>query len=205
MLDDLSPMQLDERPFTFGEPGWVYEIKFDGYRLLAEFGNGDCVLQTKNGTNATRWFPEIARSLGRVEGGPYVVDGEVCVLDEMGRSDFIRLQNRARKRRWYDGADSVVYAVFDLLVYHGVDITASPLSVRKEALAMLFKAPRPSIFVVGYFEEDGEVLFNMAVHQLKLEGVVAKHVNSRYLPGSRTAEWVKVKRKSAVPAERFKR
>ncbi|MDM0108820.1 hypothetical protein QTH97_28025 [Variovorax sp. J22R24] len=205
MLDDLAPMLLDERPFTFGEPGWIYEIKLDGYRLLAEFGNGECILKTRNGANATEWFPEIARSLSRFKGGPYVVDGEVCVFDDRGRSDFDRLQDRARRRRWHEGAAPVVYAVFDLLVYHGVDITASPLSARKEALSMMLEAPLPSVLLVAYFGQDGDLLFSKAVHELGLEGIVAKHVNSRYLPGSRTADWVKVKREVPAPAARFKR
>jgi bifunctional non-homologous end joining protein LigD len=108
-LRDMRPMLLDERPFDVEEPGRIYEIKFDGWRLMPEFGDGKCELRTRQGADATKWFPEIAQALARVKGGPYVTDGEGCVLDEMGRSNFDRFQDRARRRRrrWYEGADPV--------------------------------------------------------------------------------------------------
>jgi bifunctional non-homologous end joining protein LigD len=199
-------MLLSERPFAFGEPGWVYEIKFDGYRLLAEFGEGvQTELRTRHGADATKWFPEVVKSLSSIKGGPFITDGEACVLDDLGRSDYGKLQDRARRRRWFPGSAPVTYAVFDLLVDQGRDITAEPLFERKERLAQLLKRPLPNVLMVGHFDEDGEQLFRDAVHQLKLEGLIAKHANSRYLPGVRSAEWVKVKRKGAVPAERFRR
>ncbi|MGJ7497181.1 hypothetical protein ACSFA8_19135 [Variovorax sp. RT4R15] len=198
-------MLFDERPFDFGEPGWIYELKFDGYRLLAEFGSGKVKLRTRNGADATRWFPELGRSLQEIEGGPFVTDGEVCVLDELGRSDFDRLQDRASRRRWYEGADPVTYAAFDLLVDKGQDITAAPLLERKAKLADLLTPPLPNILMVGHFEEGGEDLFKTAVHTLELEGLVAKRMASIYTPGSRTRDWVKVKRKGAIPLQRFQR
>jgi bifunctional non-homologous end joining protein LigD len=113
---DFSPMLLNERPIDLDASGWLFELKFDGYRLMARFGSGACTLKTRNGANATQWFPEIADELAEVPGGPYVTDGEVCVMDDLGRSDFNRLQVRAKRRKWYTGADLVVYCVFDLLV-----------------------------------------------------------------------------------------
>jgi bifunctional non-homologous end joining protein LigD len=105
-LADLKPMLLDERPFDFGEPGWIYELKFDGYRLLAEFGDCKAFLRTRNGADVTRWFPEATKSLMAVDGGPYVVDGEAVVLDDKSRSDFDRLHSEragaagTRARTW---------------------------------------------------------------------------------------------------------
>ena len=81
LLDSLSPMELDERPIDLKQPGWLYEIKFDGWRPMAEFGDGACLLRTRRGADATRWFPEVSKSLAAVPDGPYVIDGEVCVLD----------------------------------------------------------------------------------------------------------------------------
>ena len=204
-LADYPPMLLEERPIDFDEPGWIYELKLDGYRLLAEF-DGEVHLRTRNGADATKWFPEVTQSLAKVKGGRYVVDGEVCVLDEMGRSDFNLLHERARRRRAYAGGPDVVYCVFDLLVNRGVDITQQPLAQRKAALAKLLKRPPPSIMYVNHFEaEHGARLFKEAVIPLQLEGLVAKREDSVYTPGVRSADWVKVKRKGAVPPERFKR
>ncbi|MDN4592022.1 hypothetical protein DBA29_26415 [Xenophilus aerolatus] len=115
-LTDYPPMLLEERPFAFGAAGWLYEIKFDGYRLMAVVDGGRVELRTRGAANASAWFPEVVDGLAGLKGGPSVFDGEICVLDDAGRSDFDRLHARARRRRWYDGADPVVYCIFDVLV-----------------------------------------------------------------------------------------
>ncbi|MDM0036834.1 RNA ligase family protein [Variovorax sp. J22P271] len=204
-LDQFPPMLLAERPLNLAEPGWIYEIKYDGYRLTAMFGDGKCRLRSRNGADATGWFPEVAKSLARIAGGPYVTDGEVCVFDDIGRSDFNRLQDRARRRRWYEGCDLVGYAVFDLLVDHGIDITKYTLLQRKTLLAELLDPTPDNVLVVGHFEEEIPRIFKDAVLGLELEGLVAKRMDSVYVPGVRSSEWVKVKRKGAIPPERFKR
>ena len=209
LLKNYKPMLLEERPFDLDAPGWAYEIKFDGYRLLAEFGQGRCELMTRNRTTATAWFPEITRPLSLATsfpGGPYVVDGEVCVLDEMGRSNFDRLHTRAKRRSWYGGCDPVIFCVFDLLLDKGNDITQLPYLDRKARLQQLFDPAPPGVLVVSQFgEAEGQRLYDGAVLPLELEGLVAKRVDSLYAPGVRTSDWVKVKRPGAVPAERFRR
>lgn len=99
-LATLHPMLLDERFLPWNQEEWVYELKFDGYRVLAEFGRGSAQMKTRNGADCTAWFPEVAKSLARAKGGPHICDGEVCVLDDLGRSNFDLLQDRARRRRW---------------------------------------------------------------------------------------------------------
>jgi bifunctional non-homologous end joining protein LigD len=69
-LADFPPMLLDERPLDFDEPGWIYEIKFDGYRVMAEFDRGTVQVRSRNGADATKWFPEITQALGEREGRP---------------------------------------------------------------------------------------------------------------------------------------
>lgn len=204
---DYYPMLVSERPFDLDQRGWLYEIKFDGYRLMAEVDGGAVTLHTKNGADATKWFPETVKALATLQGGRYVFDGEICALDDLGRSTFEVLQERARRRRWYEGAPPVVYAVFDLLVNAGVDITQQPLSARKSALVKLFENGVPGILPVTGFDGEGQGtwLFKGPVHQLKLEGIVAKRLDSVYRPGVRSPDWVKVKRKGAVPPKRFKR
>ena len=103
-LDEIAPMLLDDRKYSaFDDPDWLFEIKYDGYRMLVEFGDGSVWMKTRQGQDCTAWFPEIANALREYEGSPFIVDGEACVLDEFGRSNFDRLQDRARRRGSYKG------------------------------------------------------------------------------------------------------
>jgi bifunctional non-homologous end joining protein LigD len=203
-LANLKSMLLDERSLALNEPGWLWELKFDGYRLLARFGDGKCELRMRRGADATWWFPEVAQSLTIVPGGPHTTDGEVCVLDGIGCSDFERLHHRARRRCWYPGADQVTYCVFDLLQGGGKSLMALPLLKRK-ARMMKRMASLPFILPMSHADsKHSHELFEMT-QQLELEGRVAKKVDSVYRPGVRSGDWVKVKPKGAVPAERFRR
>jgi bifunctional non-homologous end joining protein LigD len=201
-----APMLLHEgkRAPPFGQPGWIYELKFDGYRMMAGVDGGQVQLATRNGADCTRWFPEVAQGLAQLPGGPHVIDGEVCVLDERGVSNFNRLQHRARRRCFYPECDAVVFCAFDLLAIDGHSIIGLPLVTRKQRLADLLSPAPPSVLYVGHFEaEHGRVLFDQAVHQLGLEGLVAKRAVSCYRPGERSPDWVKVKRKGAVAEHLF--
>lgn len=192
-------MLLADRPHELGAPGWIYELKFDGYRLMALVDQGKATLISKSGADATAWFPEVASGLAAIPGGPHLLDGEAVVLDELGRSSFERLHARARRRRWYPGADPVVFATFDLLVDGGQEVTALPVLERKARLARLLDPAPASALLVGHFDADhGPSLFANAVIQLGLEGLVAKRLESPYRPGTRSPDWVKVKRQGAV-------
>lgn len=190
----------------FAQPDWIYELKFDGYRMIAGVQDGQVQLATRKGADASRWFPEVVQGLSGLLGGPHILDGEVCVLDETGRSDFNRLQNRASRRCFYPECDPVVYCAFDLLAVDGRSIIGLPVETRKGMLKMLLTPIPPSVIYVGHFgAELGRTLFQQAVQQLQLEGLVAKRLGSPYRPGERSPDWVKVKRKGAAPLERFKR
>ncbi|MGO4302153.1 ATP-dependent DNA ligase [Cupriavidus sp. RAF12] len=194
-------MLLVERKAIPRDEDWLYEIKFDGYRVLASTGSS-ARLRSRGGADATRWFPEVVAAMADMASGS-ILDGEVCVLDEFGRSDFNRLHARARRKGWYEGADLVVYCVFDVLVAKGKDIRSSPLEIRKATLAKLLRAHSNQVLhVTGV--EDGEWLYRSAL-DLELEGVVGKRLGSPYLAGVRSPDWIKVKRPGAVPPERFKR
>jgi len=184
-----------QRAPPFGEPGWIYELKFDGYRLMASVWDGQVQLATRQGTRATTWFPEIVKGLAALRGGPHILDGEVCVLDDLRRSDFSRLQVRWRHRRWYEGCDAVTFCAFDLLARGGRSLIGLPIEERKQQLLVLLSPAPPSVLHVGHFGADeGRLLFERAVNELKLEGLVAKRLGSTYKPGERTSDWVKVKR-----------
>lgn len=89
----LAAMLLSEVPRPFKRQGWGFESKCDGWRCVAQVKDGRAAIRTRRGTDATTWWPEIARGLSAFK-GHHIVDGEVRVLDELGRSDFERLQSR---------------------------------------------------------------------------------------------------------------
>lgn len=204
-IDALRPMLLDKRKHPpFDSEEWAFEVKYDGWRVLAEFGAGTPKLRTRQGLDASTWFPEVGKALVDLRGGPHVVDGEICVLDDLGRSDFERLQTRARRKCWYQGCDPVVFCVFDLLVQSGRSVMSLPYAERKKRLARLFTPkPKHSLLFVQSIPDTGKELFAHAV-ALELEGIVGKRKDSAYEPGERTDVWRKVRRPGAVPPERFK-
>lgn len=112
-LAHVKPMLAQARKSLPVSNDWWWSLKFDGYRLLAStkpFG-----LKTRNGADATAWFPELQDALASIAHSQHTLDGEVCVLDEIGRSDFNRLHARARRKGRYEGADPVVHRGVDLL------------------------------------------------------------------------------------------
>jgi len=180
------------KPFT--DPAWIYEVKYDGYRCLARAGGGQPTeLRTKSGVDCTAWFPEVADLLAMLSGGPHVIDGEVCVLDDIGRSDFEKLQARARRRRWVPGADQVTFCAFDLLYRDGRSVMALPLMERKAMLQQLLAPLKGLLVVVGDFPAEAG-LFDRFVLGAKLEGFVAKRLASTYQPGVISRDWLKIKR-----------
>lgn len=205
-LEQLQPMLLSSaRHGPAKEDGWLAEVKYDGYRVMAEFQPGRAALRSRGGADCTKWFPEVAAGLaGATAGGPHIVDGEVCVLDGIGRSDFDALHTRAMRRRRAAGDPPAVFCVFDLLVLNGRNVMELPLQQRKELLRQLLTPAPASVLFVDYFEGLVRALFQKAL-ELKLEGVVAKRADSPYRPGARSTHWVKLKRPGAVPAGRFRR
>lgn len=104
-LNTLSPMLAASRPIDLREEGWVYEQRLSGCRLLAQTRtptrSGKVQLQTRDGSDATGWFPEVVESLAQLKEGPCILDGVACVLDDKGRCDGEGLSERARRRGWY--------------------------------------------------------------------------------------------------------
>jgi bifunctional non-homologous end joining protein LigD len=196
LLAGIEPMLFQEVRRPFDEPGWTAEVKYDGYRILALVQNGAVQLKTRNGTNATTWYPEF-QSLAALKGQP-------LVLDDIGRSDFNRLQDRSKRRGKPAGSDDVVFCAFDLLMSAGKDIRALPLKKRKAKLERLLASKPASTLYVADLPGQVPWLFAQAL-ALQLEGIVAKRLDSPYLSGERSNAWLKVKRPGAVPPERFHR
>ena len=194
MITIPAPMRATEGGKPFTDPEWIYEVKYDGYRCMARLGGGyPAELRTKSGVECTKWFPEIVDLLAVLPGGPHVIDGEACVLDEIGRSDFERLQARARRRRWHAGADQVTFCAFDLLYLDGRNVMARPLFERKAMLQQLLEPLKGLAVFVGDFPAEAG-LFDQFVLGANLEGFVAKRVDSPYQPGVVSPDWRKVKR-----------
>lgn len=204
-LDDLTPMLLSERVVkSFPGNDYLAEIKYDGYRTLAGVDVGGARLKSRNGADASAWFPEVTESLAELGRGRNVVDGEMCVLDEIGRPDFDALHSRASRRRWAAGDPPVVYCVFDVLLLDGQPVMHFPLVERKALLKSLLTPAPARVLYVDHFVGNVGWLYTRAA-ALELEGVVAKKADSIYLPGRRTDAWLKLKRPGAVPPGRFRR
>jgi bifunctional non-homologous end joining protein LigD len=165
--------------------GWLYEVKWDGYRAIAAVRGGDATLTSRNANDLTERFPTVARALERVVRTPdCVLDGEVCALDEDGRATFSAMQQGL-------AGTSYIYVAFDVLEVDGEPQIDLPLVERRARLERLLDR-RNRVVQLSEGFEDGEALFAAAKEQ-RFEGIVAKRADSPYRPGKRTREWLKVK------------
>jgi bifunctional non-homologous end joining protein LigD len=181
----LKPMMatLVEKPFD--RPGWLFEIKWDGYRALAEVKEGSVRLYSRNDKTLNAQFMPLAEALASL---PFdaLFDGEIVVLDKSGKADFQLLQNYTRSSR-----GDLIYYVFDLLYYEGRDLRVLPLARRKSVLRQVV-AGRTFLKLSDHVEAEGVALFN-AAREAGVEGIVAKDGASPYRSGRRGSEWLKVK------------
>jgi len=194
-LAEAEPMLAETREQPFSKPGWLFELKLDGYRVRAAREGGEARLVTRNGHDIASAFPEIARALTALPYEGFIMDGELVVPDEAGRPSFQRLQNRAKVSRAIDvrraavESPAVLY-VFDLLAFEGYDLRPLPLEKRKALLEQIVPRVGP-IKYLAHFEKDGEALYEQVV-KMGLEGIVAKKADSPYRAG-RSANWLKIR------------
>jgi len=176
---------VDDVP-THGD--WVYELKYDGYRAIATLDDGKVRIASRNGKDWTDHFRIIADALSHVRARNAVFDGEIAYVMEDGRTDFQKLQNTLN-----GGSDAgrLVYFIFDLLHYDGVDLTGEPLEVRKNKLRTILAGEGPPLKLGDHVRGNG-VEFFAQVCKLGLEGIIAKRADKPYRAG-RSPEWVKVK------------
>ena len=170
--------------------GWIFELKFDGYRLIGRKEKGKVVLRTRAGNDWTDRFPGVAGALAKLDVERVMLDGEVVVRAPDGTTDFQALQNLMRRGR----DDDVVYYVFDMPYYDGLDLTQTPLLERKELLKTLVEAQGSRNGVIRYsdhLEGAGTLVFQHACRSA-VEGLVAKRVDGPY-EQKRSSNWVKVK------------
>lgn len=170
----------------FDDPDWLFETKWDGYRIVARIDDGKVALFSRRGTDVTRDYPGIAAALAKLRRvHQAVIDGELVALDKGGRSRFQLLQNAANTRA------RLVYYVFDLLFLDGRDLRRTPLVERKRQLRSLLP-PGRAIRYSRHVMLNGKAAFRRARRRGE-EGIMAKRAHGPYRSGRRTREWLKIK------------
>jgi len=198
----VEPMFATAGGEPFSDPEWVFELKYDGYRVLASTDRSDgagpraeVALRYRSGRDATGTYPDLVRALGSLPYESLLLDGEVVGLDEEGRPSFPLLQQRAQLTRRPDVERAAVrqpltYYAFDLLAFEGRDLRGLPLAERKALLEKLLPPAGPLRFA-DHVEEQGEQLYK-AVRERGLEGLIAKRADSPYRAG-RSPAWLKIR------------
>jgi bifunctional non-homologous end joining protein LigD len=185
----IEPMKakLVEKPPTTGD--WIYELKFDGIRLIAIRERGKVSLLSRNQNDLSARFPEIVQALKNLAADECVLDGEVVAVDEEGRSSFQLLQAREMEGR----KSPIYFYAFDLLQLNGKSLVSVPLEARKNVLKKLCSSARdPQIRYSGTIDGDAEQLLS-EVQRRGLEGIIGKLRNSVYEAGRRSGAWIKLK------------
>ena len=184
------PSRADRPP---SGPGWVHEIKHDGFRMMVRRGVAGVRLLTRNGHDWTDRYPLIAEAVGALRVRSFLIDGEAVACDDDGMPSFDRLRYRRQDAR-------VFLFAFDLLELNGQDLRREPLETRKATLASLLRGSLPGLRLNEHLTHDGESVFRHAC-KMGLEGIVSKRLGSRYRSG-RSKDWLKFKNPEAPAVKR---
>lgn len=196
MPSGVAPMKARLSKLPRNDEGWAYEVKWDGVRAIAYCHTGKVELQSRTGRDVTGSYPELAALAEAFEGAEAVLDGEIVALDADGRPSFQRLQRRMHvdrrnlTRRLRDEVP-VEFVVFDLLYYDGELLLDLPYEERRSRLEAL-GLEGPHWRTPSYHRGDGAAMLELTRAQ-GLEGIVGKRLDSKYRPGRRGGEWIKVK------------
>ena len=187
-------IMLAQNGKPFSKKGWLYEIKYDGYRLVACKDGSDVTLISRAGNNLTVTFPDIAATFSKLPFPYLLLDGEVVVHDASGLPSFSRLQKRGRLTRSLDCQRAAkelpaTFYAFDCLAFEDFDVRPLNTKQRKKVLKRLLPSVGP-IRYSDHIEHHGEAMFDQ-VCELGLEGIVAKRADAAYIAG-RTSDWIKV-------------
>jgi bifunctional non-homologous end joining protein LigD len=187
MPHHIKPMLAKSIESPFDDPTYIFEMKYDGYRAIAEVDAGDVTLYSRNGLSFNEKFSPIVTSLKRFPCSA-VFDGEVVVIDTQGKPQFQLLQDYPEGKN-----GELVYYIFDLLYYDGHDLSSLPLIRRKELLRKVVQ-DYPHIRYSDHIEDTGVAMFTQLQH-LEIEGMMAKRKESPYRSGIRAEDWLKIKTK----------
>jgi bifunctional non-homologous end joining protein LigD len=191
MPDFIPPMLATLVAAPFDDPDWLFEVKWDGFRVEAVVDRRTVRIWTRGQQDAARYFGDFLAAPGWLEARNAVVDGEVIALDAHGEPDFALLQERIKGRGREPGGTPFVYEVFDLLHLDGRSLVGEPLEARRALLAEVIGAD-PRVRLSEHVERDGLAFFE-AARTRGLEGIMAKDRRSPYLPGKRSDRWQKIK------------
>jgi ATP-dependent DNA ligase len=182
-IEFLKPVTAARPP---GGENWIHEIKYDGYRTQVLIECGQAKAYSKNGHDWTGRYEPIARAARQLPCKSAVIDGEVIINNDLGVSDFSKLQRNLGK-----GDPDLLFMAFDLLHLDGYDLTHEPLIKRKEALQHLLKDTSAPIIYTEHLITNGQTFFE-ACERLGLEGMISKRPESTYKSG-RSQCWLKTK------------
>jgi bifunctional non-homologous end joining protein LigD len=185
MPHHIKPMLATLTKEPFDDADWVFEMKWDGYRAIAEIQAGSVALYSRNQITFDKKFPSVFDALRKLR-FKAVLDGEIVVVDDQGHPDFQMLQDYHKNRKGH-----LVYYVFDLLYFQGHDLTGLPLLKRKAFLKKILPAS-PNIKISDHVAQDGIAFFKV-VKDAGLEGIIAKQNSSLYSMGKRSGQWLKIK------------
>jgi bifunctional non-homologous end joining protein LigD len=185
MPHGIEPMLATLIKEPFDHPDWIFEVKWDGYRAVAEVRDDGVSLYSRNLIPLNKKFFPVVEALRKWRFDA-VLDGEIVVVDDQGRPDFQKLQHYQDS-----GSGHLLYTVFDLLHFQGRDLTGLPLVTRKELLKKVLPSG-PRIRFSDHVWKEG-ILFYSVAKERGLEGVIAKHSRSVYETGRRSRLWLKVK------------
>ena len=180
----ILPMKAVPGDLPHDESGWGFEVKWDGYRAIVfvdAAARPPLRVQSSNGLDLTARWPELAAIAGEVNAGSAVLDGEVVVFEDGGRTSFGRLAR---------GDGAATFVAFDVLEVNGTDTTGLPLVQRRRLLEQLLESS--ACVVVSPLHDDGHALA-AATAAAGMEGIVAKRLDSRYVAGKRSPAWRKIK------------
>ena len=188
----ISPMLTTAVDKPFSHKDWVFELKLDGYRAISEISSREILFYSRNGLSFKERYPSIVAALKKIK-YKVVLDGEVVLLNENNRPDFQKLQHYESNRNL-----PLVYYLFDIIFYKGMDLRQQALVDRKKILKKLL-GKNKVLRYCDHIEEEG-VLFFRKVLKMNMEGIIAKKAGSNYIPGIRSREWLKIKNQQSQEA-----
>jgi bifunctional non-homologous end joining protein LigD len=183
----IKPMLATLTDQPFDDPGWIYEVKWDGYRAIGYIRRGSVEIRSRNNLLLNDKFKTVTQALRNWKVNA-VVDGEIIAEDEKGMANFQQLQGYQKNAN----EARIVYYVFDLIWYEGRDLRNLPLETRKEILENILPEDHTVLRFSDHIREKGKEFFKLATRK-GLEGIMAKKSDSEYVPGFRSTSWLKIK------------